>query len=234
MRKKIVLTCDLHYGCSNKTREILNRFYENIKNPDYLIIAGDVISHKQAQWEPALKQLREHFDCPILIVMGNHDLWQYVYKRDTLWGIKKKIMTKFSQYDITYLPHNPVIEDNFKIYGFDGWYGKSDPPSRDLEYLPSTIEGIKTHDYLKMKGLEQLNMIPDKGEIQQIVVTHFGYTGNSMSGDSRWLDILNRKCDILCVGHSHQHRFENMMDMQILNSGSDYDDPKLLTLWVGV
>lgn len=237
MRKKIVLTSDLHYGFTHLTHMILDEFYQDIvirDDPDYLIIAGDIISHKQSQWDSALKQLRNHFDCPILVVLGNHDIWQSSRKRDTIWSLKKKILTKLKLYDITYLPHDPIIEEDFRIYGFDGWYGKREPPSNDLEHMSSYIEGIWTHDYLKKTvGVDQMKMIPEKGEIQQIVVTHFDYTGHPMSAEMRWLDTLNEKADILCVGHSHKHKFENIMDMQIINPGSDYDNPDSVRFWGG-
>jgi len=236
MKNKIFLTGDLHYGFSYKTHDILQKFYEKIEqnNPDYFIICGDIISHKQTQWEPSLKQLRKNFDCPILVVLGNHDLWQHKHKTETLWELKRKILTKFKEYDITYLPHEPIINEDFKIYGFDGWYGKTDPPSRDLEYMPHMVEGINTHEYLRKKsGIEQMGMIPEKTEVQQIVVTHFDYTGHPMSAEIKWLDILNKKCDVLCVGHSHKQRFDNIMDMQIINSGSDYDKPDVVKFYGG-
>jgi len=235
MKKKVLLTSDLHYGYTDNTHNILGRFYGKFRgNIDYVIIAGDIISHEQSQWDSALKLLRSYFDCPILTVLGNHDLWQSNKKMDTIWSLKEKILSKFKLYDITYLPSNPLIEKEFKIYGFDGWYGKSDPPSRDLEYMPDTIEGIHTHEYLKKKAKEQLEVIPNKdSKVQQIVVTHFDFNAHPMSADSRWLDILNKKADILCVGHSHQHRFETIMDMQIINPGSDYDKPDMLYFYGG-
>jgi hypothetical protein len=169
------------------------------------------------------------------MVLGNHDLWEKNYR--SLFLLKHKILEKLKSYDITYLPHDPIMEKDFNIYGFDSWYGNPNPPSVDLEYIPYKTEGIRTHDYLKKLGLDQLDMIPDRGgrywcgENLQIVVTHFDFLNHPMSGDIKWLDILNKKCDVLCVGHSHQRRYDTIMDMRIINCGSDYDKPNAIFLY---
>lgn len=232
--KKIILTSDLHSGFSYRTHDILDKFYASVQkeNADYLVIAGDIISHSQSQWDPTLVQLRDHFDIPILVVLGNHDVWQDGHNK-SLWSTRKKIFDKFEKYDITYLPDNPVVEDDFRIYGFDGWYKSSNPPSKDKYYLSTLTEGINTHDYIRKRwGKDQLSIIPKKDR-HQIVVTHFDFTDHPMSADSGWLNEINTKADVLCVGHSHIQRFDEIMDMQIINTGSDYDDPKYVRLWGG-
>jgi predicted phosphodiesterase len=233
-KKKLILTSDLHYGVTDSTSYILDEFYRGVlkDEPDYLIIAGDIISHEQKQWDEAFRQLRSYFSVPILTVLGNHDLWQS-YGKKSIWQLRTDIITKMKKYDITYLPDDPVLEETFRIYGFDGWYGCSEPPSRDLEFMHSMIEGVPTHNYLKKQSLRQLLSIPKKSDVQQVVVTHFDYTSSDMSADTKWLNLIDERADILCVGHSHIHRFDNMMSMQIVNCGSDYDKPKKIKLWGG-
>jgi predicted phosphodiesterase len=222
---KIIATSDLHYGYSEKTYEILDNFYNKIneKNPDYIIIAGDIISHNQDQWDPALEQLREYFGVPILVVLGNHDFWNSPKK--SIWETKKYIFEKFEQHDITYLPTNPIEEDTFNIYGFDGWYNKN-PPSNDLNFMYEKTEGINTHEYMKYEAEQQLKNIPGKKYIKNhIVVTHFEMNNSPMAGDKRWLEELEPKTDTLIVGHSHKINETFFRTMKIINPGSDYDDP---------
>lgn len=166
---------------------------------------------------------------PILVVLGNHDFWDI--NKKPIWETKKYIFKLFDTYDITYLPNNPVEEDIFNIYGFDGWYGSSNPPSNDLNFMCQLTEGINTHDCLKHESEIQIKNLPNKKYIKEhIVVTHFDFTDHPMSADKKWLGGLDVKADILCVGHSHKAKENYRGMMKIINPGSDYDKPKYVVL----
>ena len=74
---RFAITADLHTGYNNKTYKILKDFFlkmRDVGEPDAIIIAGDIISHKQAQWKSAFNLIRGTFkEIPVLIVRGNHD-----------------------------------------------------------------------------------------------------------------------------------------------------------------
>lgn len=227
---KIIITGDLHYGFSQHTHNILETFYDDVvkKDPDVFIIAGDIISHDQSQWDNALQQMRRKLECEILVVLGNHDLWQ-TGKKQSLWEVKKNILHKLYEYNIRYLPNRPYEN----IYGFDGWYGNKEPPSNDLNYMYEMTEGVSTHEWIRTRWVkEQLGSIPEKRNDTQIVVTHFDFTNHPMSADKNLLYDIYTKADILVVGHSHQKKHEFFNNMEIINPGSDYDKPNFVIVEV--
>ena len=73
---RIALTTDTHFGASNNTQKIHERFLKKLvgENFDVLVHTGDIVSHKQKQLYRSLQMFREALgEIPMLIVLGNHD-----------------------------------------------------------------------------------------------------------------------------------------------------------------
>lgn len=249
----IAITSDLHHGHSKNTSTILDRFWMDIKNlnPELLIIAGDMISTKQRSLVKMFKQLRRYLDCDVVVVFGNHDYWD---GRGGLTHIKQlfpyhaKICNDFNITDL-----NITSYGNGRIWvtGFDGWYASSRPPSNDLNWMPHYIEGVPTHVWMGNRAGKSLDrLLQIQLEVQdpiKLCVTHFppfsankfdknsrhvshDYTGDEFNANPRYLDFIADRFQYLICGHSHQKAEEKYKDLLILNSGSDYDKPKFLTL----
>lgn len=116
---------DLHLGFyKGKTMEpfgihwekhyekIRNSWLENIKEDDWVLIAGDTswaISLEEA--EPDFKFLSELPGRKVLI-KGNHDYW---------WNSLSVLRNKYKDNDIFFIQNDSVIIDNITICGTRGW-----------------------------------------------------------------------------------------------------------------
>jgi len=242
-KKKIILTSDIHYEClGHSTRKVLEKFFIKIKkeNPDILILAGDIISHKQKQFKRALKLIRLNLpNIPILLVRGNHDFWntqdrKKIYDYMSMEKIFEYHERMFKEFNIQHLS-TPYESDNFAIVGFDGWYGLPDPPSSDEDNIPHIIDDQLFNNYfhkIAQKELDKILYYNQKGK-KLVVVTHFDFNNHPMSANMSWFQLLMNKCDILCVGHSHKKKDITVQNhKRILNCGSDYNDPKYLIFYL--
>lgn len=228
---KICLLSDLHYGFDSKTHIIISDFFNRMKakKPDILLIAGDIISHMQCQWRGILKILRTYFpEIPILIVKGNHDYWDGDYSFGRFCDLAEFHRRMFHDYNVTYLETEHYETDELVIYGFDGWYGSTEPPSNDTSYIGEVINGTPMHRYMWYKGWIALNNIPFKTKKKTIIVSHFELNTHSMGGDIALLPDIKSKADIFCVGHSHQEVNTTDGELQIYNCGSDYNKPNYI------
>src|SRR6202453_1149605 len=152
---KGLLTSDTHYGFSQKTHRIHEKFLEHlaqvIKLNDvrFLIHSGDWSTNKQDQLERTLLMFRKYISIPIIAVRGNHCLWDYqkAKVRRMHWGeMQQKHAEWFKAADIHHLENQgPMTIDDHIIVGWDGWYHNVNPPTNDASQMISNIEGCPTH-----------------------------------------------------------------------------------------
>ena len=252
---KILYTSDTHYGHSSKTKNIHEAFLKKgaEKNPDIIIHAGDIESHKLEHFKCSLKMFREYFpDIPILVTLGNHDWWNATkgtgptmydtYYRveftptKTMSQIKKFHQEVFGKYDIHYLEESPYLEkEGIKIYGYDGWYHYPEPLTNDgLRIMGRGFDHKKfqdrTHKNVNKILMKLENNFLENQDKTIILVSHFDLTPDpgweGLAGNPRYLDFFRDHVDYFIVGHSHQKRNNMLGSMNLLNCGSDYDDPK--------
>jgi len=234
---KICLTSDLHYGFG-KHDNIYKRFFGKVnKNkPDLILVAGDLISAKQKQWKHIFSALRDtQSDIPIYFVFGNHDYWEWKFKRDIIWkknshsieNVIRTVPELAETYGILYLPKHPYISDNLNIHGFDSWYWLDSPPTNDKYHMPSYVGDVSTPIYLRNRAEKQLENIPSKDPNKvNIIVTHFNMGLNNFQAPWHWLNEIQKRADICCFGHTHAYYNRYRDGIMYMNSGSDYEDPK--------
>jgi predicted phosphodiesterase len=236
---KLLLTSDTHYGFNEKTQSKHVRFLEKIKveRPDIVIHAGDWASNTQNQFRRTLEMFREKITCPIVCVRGNHDFWQTKGKDkpflDTLEMIEQHNLW-FDELDIHHVSRGELKIEGWSIYGFDGWYGASDPKTNDHNFLPEFTEGLPTMEWFSRKAFSDLkNLVEnldDKKE-NRICVTHFpSYTDDQryahFCANLNYLETLTDYFQIILCGHSHRACDFVFRDTRIVNAGSDYNKPE--------
>ena len=249
---KIALTCDSHYGFSEKTPRVLDRFLKKLVKEEFdvLVHCGDWISHKQSQFEKVFKLFRKYIHPlkPILSVRGNHDFWN---RDDSLRyrGIPKPTYESMDlshkelmeKYGIIYLQDkSPYIDPSGVIFwGFDGWYNTLPPPSNDKYFMPQYAQSCPIDVYLEHRASKSLDAIllsvdqikKDKPDCKTVCVTHhapytFDERYRGMCANPKYLDFITEKFDYFFVGHNHQEESWEKYGCYIHNSGSDYDNPK--------
>lgn len=243
MALKIAITCDLHYGFDGKTDAKMHKFFKklNMEIFDVLIIAGDMISDKQRQFQALFKLIRRYIpEKPILVVRGNHDFWDK--ENNPKLSFKKLIEDQqqyFYEYNIHHLEFGPFMIGDVIITGFDGWYHDTNPPTNDAYYMVLDINGVPIHKYLSKKADDDfINVMGmDVSNKKSICVTHFpsfsrdAYS-KQLNANSKYMDHLTMKFDMLIIGHSHAE-CDIMYDRcQVINVGSDYNRPKYKILKV--
>lgn len=227
---RIALTTDTHFGISNSTQKIHKKFLSGLQKEsfDILIHTGDIASHKQSQLKKSLSMFREYLpEVPILVVLGNHDLWDRDswcpnnprYAKKISYRTMKTIQREwFKELGIHYLQDSPYIyKEEVVIYGYDGWYKKIPPPSNDKNFMPPYVEDIPIDVYLNARSHKSLeNILKEAENIKEnspncklVCATHHslvGYRGGipGMDGDPRHLDFLSEYFDLVLFGHSHQ------------------------------
>lgn len=239
---KIALVTDLHAGHSNKTRQLHEKFFKQIKleNPDLLICNGDWISSQFHQLESIFKFTRNMFGDKLIIlgVLGNHDYWEANdWKRknsvNELWFKEREEL--FDRYDIQYLEKSSYVKDNLYIAGFDSWYKTANPPSNDYLFLPREINGASVHQYMMHRSYRSLDRIllesKEYSDKIRLCVTHFApYTKNpfydGMCAPASYMEEITEQFHYFIVGHSHQDEDFIHNGCRVINVGSDYDKPK--------
>lgn len=245
---KLTKTSDTHYGFSQKTHIIHERFltnlYEEIINNGSraLIHAGDWNCNKQDQFERTMKMFRKYLPgIRILATRGNHCLWDHQKKgsRRMMWGeMERQHAEWFKENDIHHLENDgPVVIDNTVIVGWDGWYHDINVASNDASHMISYIEGGTAHMYHNRRAHRAFEKIVDMDLSmydKRIAVTHMPpYTKDTgrkdMIANPMMLPIVKDKFDIFVMGHSHQYQNRIEDGCLLINCGSDYDKPKWLT-----
>ena len=252
---KVILTTDLHEGFDHKTNrinvKIIHEMAEEIKNdPDIkvMVITGDLASHKQKQFPRILKMLRSKIRIPIVIVRGNHDLWQRIkgkYDRNGSW-IKAKhpeIQTIYDQQKIWmkdqsvhHLEESNFVIDDVVFVGWDGWYHSLFPPTNDEYHMINYTEGIRTTEWLTKRAEKEFERViyEDTYKYRKaIAVTHMSplpsspaYQGHA--ANPKFLQHIVSKYDYFLIGHTHQPTDMVLQNCRILNAGSDYNKPQYI------
>jgi len=241
---KIAITADLHSGFSSKTYRIHEKFFDEINNDgiDVLVVAGDIISHKQEQWKTILRLLRESFPgIPILCVRGNHDWWiteqdirfkGIPHRMDDLDEYQKGL---FKKYSIHYLEGNPYVEGDVAVYGWDGWYQKI-PMSNDLSRMVEGYRGAELHNFMSSKAHKNFGKMLDgiDSSKKTVVVTHHNlirqfvdeYPDMQMHGNLSHIDFLKDEVNYVIFAHTHRPLDLMLGKCHVINPGGEYDKPK--------
>lgn len=234
---KILFTSDIHFGYDGKTPAKWNRHLSKINSDAYdiVVIAGDISSHKQSQYEKCIKFLRNIIKKQIFVCYGNHDFWrfdrEYSLTLEEIFSTKQEINKK---YDIVYLPSiDKIVFDGVEFMGFDGWYKSMDPPTKDKNRLGASPE--LDFAALSSRVTKDVNRIINqkKTEEKRIVVTHFGFNTNLLKEDLHCADenvynaLANSGTDILLTGHLHKFMdLTTKEKVHMLSAGSNYNIPK--------
>lgn len=246
---KLVLTSDLHYGADKHTHnKIENMFIEIMdeENPDAIILAGDIASSQQAEFEKCLSLIRDTVGdtVPLLLVRGNHDFWDASSPSDPKGGTRSLAMIfeehrkLFAKLNIHHLEDGPYKVEDTIICGWDGWYSASYPATQDPKYVPMSHNG-DSMAYLSKRAFDKFSdcLVDDLSSFKnKIVVTHhnpyqFGkaymYVDPALvSANPSLLEEAKLHFDIMCAGHTHAEKDDVEDGLRILNCGSDYGDPK--------
>lgn len=234
---KVAITSDTHLGCSSSNYATHTHFLSQIaaENPDLLIHAGDWTSHAQHQFRQSLEMFREYLKCPIVAVRGNHDFWQTpnnqpFYRTETVLETHNKW---FEEFNIHHVSKGPFEIQDWTVYGFDGWYASTNPPTHDKDYLPLMTNEYVTMEWFTRKAHTDLvNMLDLKGKDKnkKICVSHFPpFTEDQryaiLCANLNYLDVLADNFEFLIFGHSHRACDWRFRDTRIVNPGSDYNRP---------
>lgn len=246
---KIAVTTDTHYGFDKSTRKIHEKFWAKLgkeiveQSVDVLVISGDIISHKQEQWDKLLALVRTHIHIPIVIVRGNHDFWDHEGRHNRYCSRYKKVgwielnqehKAVFEKYKIHHLEGNPFVVGDVIILGFDGWYHEINPPTNDMEQMIPYINSTPTHLFLSHKAHQDFEAVLSH-DIEPyraaVCVTHFPPFSDDpryqvFCANPRYYSFMTEKFDVLIVGHSHkQHDFVED-GCRVINAGSHYNKPR--------
>lgn len=227
---KIAVTTDTHLGVSHNTTKIHEKFLKKLmaESFDILVHTGDIASHKQKQLYRSLFMFREALgDIPMLIVLGNHDLWDLeawnqknsrFNRRTSYEQMRVQQREWFEELNIHYLQDEDYIfGDEVIFYGYDGWYKHLPPPSNDKNWMPPFAKSCPIDQYLSYRANKTLDVILSsveamkkaKPHLKSVCATHHSLTPyrggfDTMSGDLRHLDFLSKDFDLVLNGHSHQ------------------------------
>ncbi len=227
---KIVLTSDTHAGFSAITdRKHTQKFLPSIarEKPDVVIHAGDWGTNQPKHVERTFRQFREALgDIPVVGVLGNHDYWDCKKEFRSFADLHHKIQEWAKAYKITLLDGDSTHINNIGIFGFMGWYGSTPLGSNDRFNITNWVD---TDIYLRENARE--NYKKALQSTAQICVTHFppysidprwaGFCANQM-----YLDPLCSHFTFLFCGHSHQNEIFFRNGCEVVNCGSDYDQPR--------
>jgi len=115
---KIVFTSDLHYPITHKWQ--LKELVENIaaENPNAVILGGDIAENLKDSQETnsftfphfrlCLELFTKRLTCPVLVILGNHDLWTDSPSNNSLM-IWNNIGDVVKSCGAVYLEDNPQI-----------------------------------------------------------------------------------------------------------------------------
>jgi predicted phosphodiesterase len=233
---KLLLTSDLHYNKNNHS--ILESFFFKIKeeNPDIIIIAGDIISSNQYEWEKVFGLLRYIIEkIPVFIIKGNHDFWNESESLKIITYSQLELYQSIilNKYNIHYLQEKAYEDETIKIQGFNGWY-KYIPYSNDSNYLINKYDKDCHKFFMKISNDNFYNVLDGVSKKKiNILVTHFNCISQfddesnyKMHGDFSYMDFIKDNFDYLIFGHTHKE-LDIMVDKcHVLNPGSDYNNPK--------
>jgi len=246
---RLAKTSDVHAGHTAKTVRIHERFFGEMAEewakaggPDALILAGDLVSHKQASLRTLFRTIRQAMPLiPVIVCFGNHDWWD---EGEYMGGSKKRKYSyqelvkmhddALGEFKIHYVGNGPYVIGDVAIVGFDGWYWHPDPPTNDKAWMAYQWEGMDPFAFMIKKATLEFDalMQMDTDPYRAVVgVTHFPpftdhYKYSIYCANSNLLPFMTEKWDALCVGHSHKACDWVENGCRVINAGSDYDKPK--------
>jgi predicted phosphodiesterase len=242
---KFILISDTHYNFAYKA--ILNRFYKDIATKDFdaIIHAGDWAGRSDEEIDVAFAQIRKFIKKPIFTVFGNHDFWcerqtSYSYRHhkeqieiDEIFYKQRQFCNK---HEIILLNQIPTVFQDINLFGFDGWYWHSNVNTNDIDRLPpNAFKRLQTKANIDLDSILKNNVDKNK----TIAVTHFSMiniynddlrSSSYMGANPNYLNYLTDFCKILCVGHTHRYYDIQQNGCRIIDTGSDYGNPKSLEI----
>lgn len=244
-----LLLSDLHYGFSSQTHRIIETFLKDdivplIEKYDVklVVIAGDIMSHRQLQLDECCALLRQYIHVPIAVVRGNHDFWdceEGPNKGRMSWDkLQKQHKAIFAAHKIHHLEQRHLMVDGFLVVGYDGWYKSFKPATNDIYNMAPYAGECPMMPFQSGRAWKELGRVLACRVTRYkkaICVTHhcpFTMDMDFMDhvADPDMLDPLLKKFDILCVAHTHRRHVETAKDCLIVNCGSDYENPKFLLI----
>lgn len=259
-----ILSSDLHVGRDGKTHSRFLKFLKRIveptikrENTQALLLAGDLVSHRQEQLEYFYNMIRQFVDIPVVACYGNHDWWvqhdaykQRITNYEDILNFRQELHQKF---DIWYVEDGPFFIGDVAIAGFDGWYGHNRPHfydwgrdddgnlvqkrfgTNDRDNMPIFGPTGVLFDYLVQKAHKDFEKLlyQDIQAKKKICITHFPpYCDNikfkTFCANQNMLEPITQKFDVLCCGHSHRRVDFVENNCRVLNSGSDYNQPRMI------
>lgn len=240
---KVGIITDIHIDGPDDEKTLgLAKFIENL-DADYLIISGDLISKNQKSFDVLFSTIRNANPyLKVFFVKGNHDYWIYdQFDKDSLSVIISRQEEVFKKYpNVHYLENNMFEDEDMEIYGYDGWYLHSNPPTKDKDLMPmqAGLGELTPFQYLQRKEQQAVQYIFDELEKRKdskktkIVVTHFNpfpqgekaHLYENMCGNDRIFNlIIDEGVDYMIFGHSHHAIEKKVKGCTIINVGADYD-----------
>lgn len=248
---KIAHITDTHLGITSMSslRKMFIQIADEYKRGrfDLLVHTGDycggALGSKSVN--STIKELREHYDGPIVSTIGNHDYWS----GGTLEGFATNmnaINYTFEKYDVHFIDNDGIyVHPDFpdvKILGCAGWYTNLYPPTNDCMHLPKTIEGVNPNAYLANQSyrcldrqMEELDKTYDTSDTV-VFISHFpvikvphknDYKGSfeDFCWSERIGDLMNTVygCKYFLNGHAHQLHEGQAMRYE---PGTDYGNPR--------
>ena len=257
---KIIITGDTHYGFSDETGEILRQFWGRVdaENAQAVLHAGDWTTSNPKDFIMGMAQATSLVRAQIFTVMGNHDYWNDEHLTDPLdtQALFRKTADELRIEPLGRFPNGSSIwsthiashpkgyastGQRVCIVGTGGWYCHRTPPTNDTIYMPGFVENRPVHEYMHQEHVKAIDRIYENLDINRsdykIFLTHF--PGGDTFGAAPYLtEIMASRCQMIVRGHSHKAEDfmmtgddENYL-CRIVNSGSDYDDPKYLVVEV--
>lgn len=240
---RICQISDTHLGITSKNA--INYMLEQMTKEEFdvLVHCGDWCGTLNA-WQTVrdtLKLIRARFpDKQVLATLGNHDYWTHPATLHSFTVNLRHIERIFKRNKVHFLDRAGVWKSNgVVIIGASGWYAHPRPPTNDINYLPSHLEG-HTHGYLlnltelALKSNEYQGLLKkfDKEKDTLVFVSHFpvikaGMDYKGRFEDFSWSESIGKyykevyNCRYFLNGHAHMlHKGPLRYE-----SGSDYYVP---------
>jgi|SRR3989344_1239245 len=142
---KYLVLFDLHYQLyEERSRERINHILNIEDNFDAVVLGGDnaELSKHLQNHKNLFKSLRNHFNCPIGFIIGNHELWGKSFGFSSTELINDLFPKLAGEYRLTYLEHNNLIVNGTAFVGTYGHF--------DYSFLREG-KGVIKEDLLKGK-----------------------------------------------------------------------------------
>jgi len=185
---KFAMTTDTHYGFTNRTHKIHEKFLRRLsaacekEKVDAFIHCGDWVITDQHQLKRTWKMFRDALgDMPIFTVLGNHDHWN---KEIFSVALRKRIYAKYplldnymaienqwrewaGEYDIFLMEDSHWSNDEVAIFGFNGWYDEIPVNTNDSNFMPKRHHEVPIDTYLRHKAFKHFDQcLQDSAEIK--------------------------------------------------------------------